>query len=107
MKYGNKYFIQVTRSLFNDKYKKSLSRNAKWLYVVLKEQEHKFTSGDKDYFYRADTDLAEDADMKLTMLKSCKKEIVNSDLVETWKDFPRKGNVILSKKLVTYYRMMK
>ena len=53
MKYGNDYYLQLSRHLFADKYK-DMSINAKWLYVVLNELEQRFTGKDKDWFFRTD-----------------------------------------------------
>lgn len=40
-KHGNKFYLELPRKIFTDEYK-SLSTNAKWLYAVLKELEHRF-----------------------------------------------------------------
>ena len=38
MKHGNSNYLQLSRSIFTEKYK-TLSNNAKWLFVVLNELE--------------------------------------------------------------------
>jgi len=108
-KYGNKHFIQLPREIFTEEYN-SLSRDAKWLYVVLKEDEHRYTSGKqngKNYFYRSDKDLAADAQMSITTLKKYKKELKEKapNLVIIEVDKFIKGNK-LSEESMTFYTML-
>lgn len=110
MKHGNTYFLQLSRLIFNDEPYKSLSINAKWLYIVLNELEQRFTSdGEKDWFYRSNEDLAADAGMSLPTLKRAKAELLKTDLVESWRthfvynrDTPEEK---LSEKRITVYRI--
>ena len=109
MKHNNSYFLQLTRSIFNDEPYASLSRNAKWLFVVLKELEHRYTSSEKDYFYRSNEELARDAQLSLVTLKKTKSELLKTDLVVSWrahfiydKDTPKQK---LSEKRITCYRL--
>lgn len=81
MKYGNDYYLQLSRHLFADKYK-DMSINAKWLYVVLNELEQRFTGKDKDWFFRTDEELAKDAGMSEKTLKRAKSELRESGLIE-------------------------
>lgn len=100
----------MSRDIFDDKYS-GLSIGAKWLYVVLKENEHKFTSGEEgktDWFYRSDKDLANDAGMSLSTLKRHKAELKKTDLV--WFGYmhyeeSETGN--LSEKKITAYKILK
>lgn len=80
MKYGNDYYLQLSRHLFADKYK-DLSINAKWLYVVLNELEQRYTGKNRNWFYRTDIQLAEDAGMSEKTLKRAKAELKDSGLV--------------------------
>lgn len=82
-KYGNECFMQVPRSIVNDDKYKGLSIGAKWLYIVLKELEHRFCggSGGREFFLRSDQQLADDTGMSLPTLKRAKKELSNTDLV--------------------------
>ena len=57
MKYNNTNFLQLTRKLFQEQYK-DLSINAKWLFVVLNELEHRYTGEKEDFFTRSDTQLS-------------------------------------------------
>lgn len=57
MKHGNSNYLQLSRSIFTEKYK-TLSINAKWLFVVLNELEQRYTGDEKDYFFRTNEELA-------------------------------------------------
>ena len=46
-KYGNSSYLELPKKIFTDEYK-GLSTNAKWLYVVLKELEHRLTGKGPD-----------------------------------------------------------
>ena len=105
MKYGNDYYLQLSRHLFADKYK-DMSINAKWLYVVLNELEQRFTGKDKDWFFRTDEELAKDAGMSEKTLKRAKSELRKSGLVEiTLAHFVDKQTGEKSKKKVTAYKI--
>ena len=105
MKYGNDYYLQLSRHLFADKYK-DMSINAKWLYVVLNELEQRFTGTDKDWFFRTDEELAKDAGMSEKTLKRAKAELRRSGLVEiTLAHFVDKETGEKSKKKVTAYKI--
>jgi hypothetical protein len=84
MKYGNEYYMQVSRRIVSDEKYKDLSINARWLYVVLKELEQRYCSGGVDsrqFFLRSDKQLAEDSGMSLPTLKRAKAELDTTDLV--------------------------
>lgn len=103
MKYNNTYFIQLSRTIFDDKYK-TLSVNAKWLYCVLNELEHRFSRESDGLFYRTNEELAEDSGMSLATLKRAKKELAESGLIEICKvHFITNG--VKSKKQITGYRI--
>lgn len=83
MKYNNKFFMQVTRCIFDEQHK-NLSVGAKWLFIVLNECEHKYCANGKSYFTRSDEELAKDAGYSINTLKKYKAELKKNaqDLVE-------------------------
>ena len=85
MKYNNTFYIQLGREIFTPQYSK-LSVNAKWLYTVLNELEHKFTGKNEDFFVRSNKQLAKDTGMSESTLKKAKKELKESapELVKMW-----------------------
>lgn len=106
-KRGN--YLQLSRLLFqedNEKFSK-LSYQAKWLYVVLNELEHRFTgSQTENFFWRSNNDLVNDTGLKPTALKTAKKELKDNDIVEMWQmhwQDPDTGKK--SEKHVTAYRI--
>ena len=105
MKYGNDYYLQLSRHLFADKYK-NMSINAKWLYVVLNELEQRFTGKDKDWFFRTDEELAKDAGMSEKTLKRAKAELRETGLIEvSLAHYIDKETGKKSKKKVTAYKI--
>jgi len=112
MKYKSGYYLQITRHLFHGEKFQHFSKNAKWLYAVLCELEHRFTSEGKrkrtDWFYRSDKDLAKDSQMSLATTKRVKQELKNNkDIIELWqmhwkdKELGKK-----SEKHVTAFRIL-
>ena len=107
MKHGNTYYLQLTRHLFTDEYK-HLSQNAKWLFVVLKELEQRFTGKKENFFTRSDIQLAEDSCMSLRTLKRAKAELIKTDLIQTWKcHWTYKDTGKKSEQYYTAYRILK
>lgn len=107
MKHGNSNYLQLTRSIFTEKYK-TLSNNAKWLFVVLNELEQRYTGDDKDYFFRSNEELAEDCGFSLAGLKRAKAELLKTDLVQTWQaHFVDSETGAKSSVHVTCYRIKK
>lgn len=100
MKHGNSFYLELPRTLFTDKYK-NLSINAKWLYVVLNELEQRFTGKKENFFTRTNDQLCEDTGMSLSTLKRAKAELIETDLVETWKCHTIYGD---TGKMSTLYR---
>ena len=81
-KYGNSSYLELPRKIFTDEYR-GLSKEAKWLYVVLKELEHRYTGSRTDSsFFQSDKDLSAFSGIKLTKLKEAKKELTESGLIE-------------------------
>lgn len=105
MKYKDGNFLQLDRKLFNDTYS-NLSINAKWLYVVLVELEHKFTGKKEDFFFRSNEDLAKDSGMSLPTLKRAKKELMQTNLIEIWQTHYIYQNKKKSEKHITAYRIL-
>ena len=106
MKYKNGNFLQLDRKLFSDRYKE-LSINAKWLYTVLVELEHRFTGEEEDFFFRSNEDLSEDTGMSLPTLKRAKEELRQTDLIEIWQThWVSKETSKRSKKHITAYRIL-
>lgn len=88
MKYGKKYFAQLNREIFEEKYLK-MSTDAKWLYCVLTGLEHKYTSGKaggKDYFTRSDKQLSDDSRIAMRSLSRAKRELIDAGLIEVWQE---------------------
>ena len=92
MKHGNSNYLQLSRSIFTEKYK-TLSNNAKWLFVVLNELEQRYT---------------EDCGFSLAGLKRAKAELLKTDLVQTWQShFVDSETGVKSSVHVTCYRVRK
>ena len=109
MKYNNQFYIQLSREIFTPEYA-NLSQNAKWLFVVLNELEHRFTGKNEDFFIRSNEQLAKDTGMSLSTLKIAKKELKENgtELVQMWQAHYRnvKTNK-LSTERYTAYRILK
>ena len=105
MKYKEGNFLELSRNIFKEKYKR-LSINAKWLYVVLVELEHRFTGKGVDFFTRSNSQLADDTGMSLATLKRAKKELEATHLIQTWQcHFKYSDTGKLSKQHYTAYRI--
>jgi hypothetical protein len=107
MKRKDRFFLQLSRKLFHDPEFQKLSINAKWLYVVLNELEHRFSGNKEDFFFRSNNDLAKDAGFSLPTLKRAKKELIESGLVQVsfmhWVDSETGKR---SKKHITAYQIL-
>lgn len=107
MKHGNKFYLQLTRELFTDKYQ-NLSINAKWLFVVLNELEQRFTGQTESFFTRSNSQLCEDTGMSLSTLKRAKAELQKTDLIYTWRcHFINRETQKKSTKYYTAYQILK
>jgi hypothetical protein len=107
LKYGNSYYLQLTREIFNEKYS-GLSVTAKWLFVVLNELEQRYTGQNEDFFFRTNEELAVDCGISLATLKRAKKELLETDLIESWKGHcrdPETGK--FTEKQFTFYRILR
>lgn len=85
MKHGNTNFLQLSRVIFNEPPYCDLSQNAKWLYIVLNELEHRYTGKKENFFYRSNEDLANDTGLSESVLKRAKAELLKTDLVHFWR----------------------
>jgi len=83
-KYQSGHYMELPRQIFLDPTFLKLSDSAKWLYFVLKEDEHRFTRKGEDFFFRCNEDLAKDCGWTTSKLGRIKPEVVNSGLVQTW-----------------------
>ena len=104
-KRGN--YLQLSRRLFNDDELNKLTINAKWLYVVLNELEHKYTGPNEAFCYQSNENLAQDCGFSLPTLKRAKKELKDAGLIQTWPmHWIDKETGKKSAKHVTAYRVM-
>lgn len=107
MKHNNSFYLELSRELFTDQYK-TLSINAKWLFVVLNELEQRYTGKNEDFFFRTNAELAEDTGMSLPVLKRAKAELVKTDLIHTYQmHFIDHKTRKKSQKKVTAYKIKK
>ncbi len=105
-KYQDGHYLELPRSIYTDYRFLQLSDSAKWLFLVLKELEHRFTGPDRDYFYRTNAELAQDCGWSIKKLERVKPQLANSGLIETWQThwiIPETGKK--SEKHVTAYRI--
>lgn len=109
MKYDNTFYMQLSRSIFDEEHK-NLSVGAKWLFVVLNELEQRYCTRKTKWFFRSDEELANDAGYSIGTLKKYKAELKKNanDLVVLgkchWID-PETGKK--SEKAVTSYTIKK
>lgn len=78
-KYKDGNFIQLSRSIFEHP---ELSINAKWLYCVLSELEHRFTGYNPGWFFRRDQDLTKDAGLSRDTLTKARHELIKAELID-------------------------
>lgn len=107
MKYQEGFYLEFPRSLFKDERYLSLSDQAKWLFLVLKENEHRFTSKGKHSFFRSNTDLARDCGWNVKKLERYKKEVASTGLIsyKTTKEGNKKTDPD-DKKSITIYKVL-
>lgn len=108
-KYQQGNFLQIPRDIFQDETFLSLSDSAKWLYFVLKEDEHRYSGTGKNktnWFFRSNKDLANDCGWSIKKLERIKKELIESGLIimesRNW-DFKTEGKK--SEKHISCFRM--
>lgn len=101
-----KTYFYVNRKIFTKEYR-HLSKNAKWLFVILSGLEQEFCNDGKNCFWRTDEQLTNDTGMSSATVKRAKKELLKTDLVKTWQGhfIDKDGNK--SEKHCTFYRINK
>ena len=106
MKYGNSAFMQVPLYVFEECYKKCKDPvGALYLYVCLKRLENIYTNPEeRDFFFRTDVELAEDCRIGLSTLRRYKKDLLQTDCVESWQAHFIYGGK-KSEKHITCYRL--
>ena len=104
MKTGNRQFVQVSYRFFEKR--RELSTKAIVLYMALKECESRFCNSERDYFYRTDSDLQEDAGLSYPTLYKAKQELKASGLIESWTQKFVYENGDESDYKVTCYRIL-
>lgn len=80
MKYGNEYYMELSRHICSREYVDELSIGARMLFVTLNELEQRYCSTKenscfRDRFFRTDEDLAQDMGVSVTSLRTYKKEL--------------------------------
>lgn len=101
MKYKHGNFIQLSREIFDGKYK-HMSDSSKWMYCYLSEMEHRHTGTDKNWFYRTDSDIAEDLNWSISKVQREKKELIENGFIKITKTHSKK-----STKHMTVYEIIK
>lgn len=111
MKYGNSFFMQVSRTICDKEHTNNLSIGARMLFVTLNELEQRFCGkSDYDFFLRSDEQLAQDMNVSVCSIKKYKAELKlhARDLVEI-----KKGRYIdketrkKSEQIYTSYRILR
>ena len=78
MKHGNQFYMELPRDVFHPAYD-GMSKNAKWLFIVLNELEQRFIGIDgydsSDFFLRTDKQLCNDTGFSICTLKKAKAEL--------------------------------
>lgn len=109
MKYGNSFYMELSRAIFDNDHQKQMSRNAKWLFVCLNEMEQRRCTGKgQDWFLCTDKELCELSGFSINTLKQAKSELRKTDLIEVtrghWK-YVETGKS--SVKQPTVYRILR
>ena len=111
MKYGNRFYMQVSRAICDEEHTKNLSVGARYLFITLNELEQRFCGrSGNDHFLRSDQQLAEDMNVSVRSIKKYKAELREyaSDLV-----FMSKGRYVdretkkKSEQEYTCYRILR
>lgn len=83
-KYQRGHYIELPRSIFTDERFLKLSDSAKWLFLILKELEHRYSGSKEDWFFRSNKELAEDCGWNIKKLERVKPELIESGLINSW-----------------------
>ncbi len=105
-KRAEKNYIKLPRDIFKGGKYEGLSKNAKWLYIILNELEARFTKGERVQFFRTDKELAKDCDMSLKTFKAAKAELRKTGLVKLGKTHFVDENGKKSQKSITTYEIL-
>ena len=113
-KSGNIYFMQVSRHIFDEKYRE-MSDQARVFYFFLNELEQRYTNAKKasdgtsehgigkDAFFRSDEGIAKDLGWSLSKVKRAKKELTTvPELVKIKQIHFVNGEVELRKHITCY-----
>ena len=80
MKYQTSNYLQFPLEAYKRCEELKNPNGALALYLALKKLEHQFCTDEKDYFYRSDEQLTEDAHMSLPTIKRQKKRAETSGI---------------------------
>lgn len=106
MKYQQANYLQFPMEAYERCANLKNPNGALVLYLALKKLEHQFCTAEKDYFYRSDEQLTEDAHMSLPTIKRHKKELKQVGLITTEQRHFIDDNGKKSEKRVTVYRIL-
>lgn len=112
MKHHNTHYLELSRKIFKYTFEE-LPFYSRYIFMVLNEQEHKFTGTntghhkDQDYFYRSDKDLSEDCGLSIRTIQRFKKPLIKLGLVQHWNlHWIDKETGKKSEKKVSAYRIL-
>ena len=107
MKHGNVYYLELSRTLFNQHTFKELPMYSRWIFVVMNELEQRYTGKNENYFFRSDEDLANDCGLSLATIKRYKKHLIKLKYIQHWNThFYNKETGKQSEKKVSAYRIL-
>ena len=106
MKYQTSNYLQFPLEAYKRCEELKNPNGALALYLALKKLEHQFCTDEKDYFYRSDEQLTEDAHMSLPTIKRQKKELKQVGLITTEQRHYIRDDGKKSEKRVTVYRIL-
>ena len=106
MKHNNTHYLQLCRKLFTYSYEE-LPAYSRWIFTTLNELEQKFTGKDEDFFFRSDSDLANDCGVSVRTIQRYKKHLIKLKLVHHWKmHFVNSETKKKSEKKISAYRIL-
>ena len=106
MKYQQANYLQFPLEAYKRCAELKNPNGALVLYLVLKKLEHQFCTDDRDYFFRTDEQLTEDAHMSLPTIKRHKKELKQVGLIRTEQCHIIRDDGKKSEKRVTVYKLL-
>jgi hypothetical protein len=81
-KYKSGYFLQFPRDAFKLLFGAKLT--TKWLYTVLLELEHRYTSNNEDFFYHSIPDIMRDSELGRNSVIDGLKDLEERGLLKKW-----------------------